>query len=98
MEIALLVFGVAALAIILRLVAGSMDRTRIAAYVRDRGGRVLDCRWTPFGRGWFGEKSDRIYTVRYVDADGAEHRATCKTSLFTGVYWTEDFIIRDARD
>ena len=42
------------------------------------------------GRGWFGEKNDRIYEVVYYDSNGEQHLATCKTSLLSGVYWTED--------
>lgn len=80
------------LAIGFRVLAGSMDHSRIREYIEGRGGRVLDCQWSPFGKGWFGERSDRIYEVRYRDRDGNLHQATCKTSLWTGVYWTEDRI------
>jgi hypothetical protein len=51
----------------------------------------------PFGPGWFGEKSDRIYAVRYLDKDGNEHEARCKTSMWTGVYFTQDEIVRHAK-
>ena len=46
--------------------------------------------WQPFGRGWFGEKGDRIYEVEYTDRDGASHSASCKTSMFSSVYFTDD--------
>jgi hypothetical protein len=68
----------------------SLDKERITDYVRTRGGRIVSINWAPFGRGWFGEKNDRIYEVVYYDKDGNQHFATCKTSLFSGVYWTED--------
>jgi hypothetical protein len=48
--------------------------------------------WAPFGKGWFGEKNDRIYEVVYYDARGDQHWATCKTSLLSGVYWADDRI------
>ncbi|HEX5105805.1 MAG TPA: hypothetical protein VFV87_18435 [Pirellulaceae bacterium] len=80
----------AGLAIAIRIVAGAFDQSRIAEYIQSRGGRVVSVQWSPFGRGWFGEKNDRIYEVVYYDADGLQHFATCKTSLFSGVYWTED--------
>jgi hypothetical protein len=86
----------AGFAIVIRLMAGSMDGGRVAKYIASRGGKVLQSHWTPFGRGWFGEKNDRIYEVRYVDADGNVHEATCKTSMFSGVYFTEDRIVRTA--
>ncbi len=89
--------GFIALAIVIRLFAGEMDGDRVRAYVEERGGRLLASGWAPFGKGWFGEKSDRIYEVRYLDSDGNEHEASCKTSMFTGVYFTEDRIVRYAQ-
>jgi hypothetical protein len=83
-------------AIVIRLAAGGMDHDRIRQYVEERGGTVLDSSWAPFGPGWFGEKSDRIYCVRYRDKDGNEHEAHCKTSMWTGVYFTEDHIVKYA--
>lgn len=80
----------AVVALLIRMIAGSADESRIAEYIRSRGGRIVSVQWSPFGRGWFGEKNDRIYEVVYYDADGRQHFATCKTSLFSGVYWTED--------
>jgi hypothetical protein len=83
---------VVALGIVIAVWVGSMsmDKSRITAYVEERGGRIISISWAPFGRGWFGEKNDRIYEVVYYDRDGNQHWATCKTSLFSGVYWTED--------
>ncbi|MBL8797438.1 MAG: bZIP transcription factor [Planctomycetia bacterium] len=86
------VFGAIALVIVFRVVAGSLDHQRIRDYVESRGGRLLSCHWSPFGTGWWGEKSDRIYEVSFRDRDGNLHHATCKTSMWTGVYWTEDQI------
>jgi hypothetical protein len=83
-------------AVVTRLAAGGMDRDRIREYVEKSGGEVVESQWAPFGPGWFGEKSDRIYDVRYVDKDGNEHEASCKTSLLTGVYFTEDRIVSQA--
>jgi hypothetical protein len=88
----LLIVGVIGLAILFRVVAGGMDQQRIREYVEGRGGRLLSCQWSPFGTGWWGEKSDRIYEVRFRDRDGNLHQATAKTSMWTGVYWTEDRI------
>jgi hypothetical protein len=68
----------------------SLDKNRITEYVCERGGRIVSITWAPFGKGWFGEKNDRIYEVVYYDAEGNQHWATCKTGVFSGVYWTED--------
>ena len=98
MEVALIAVLVIVLLLGFRLLAGSMDRDRIDDYVTSRGGRVIAKHWHPLGRGWFGEKDSRIYAVRYEDADGNIHDATCKTSLFSGVYFTEDRIVADSVD
>jgi hypothetical protein len=84
------------IAIVIRLAAGGLDHDRVRHYVESRGGRVIEANWAPFGPGWFGEKSDRIYAVRYLDRDGNEHNAHCKTSMWTGVYFTEDRIVKYA--
>jgi hypothetical protein len=91
-----LIFALLGLGLFVRLLAGGADNGRIENYVRERGGRLISCNWAPFGKGWFGEKSDRIYSIRYRDADGHEHEASCKTSMFSGVYFTEDRIISHA--
>lgn len=74
----------------LRVAADRWDRQRIRRDVEARGGCVLDITWKPFGRGWFGEKNDRVYLVEWEDAARAAHRSWCKTSMFSGVFWTED--------
>ena len=77
-------------------VEGSFLLIPVFIVIDERGGTVLYSNWSPFGRGWFGEQSDRIYGVRYLDKDGNEHEAHCKTSMWTGVYSTEDRIVRYA--
>ena len=81
------------IAVLFRLAAGSMDGNRVDDYVRSRGGKLISKHWSPFGRGWFGEKDSRIYEIEYIDADGNRHQATCKTSMLSGVYLTEDRIV-----
>ncbi|HEY7309199.1 MAG TPA: hypothetical protein VH643_07585 [Gemmataceae bacterium] len=90
--IVLIILGILAV-LVIRLLAGGMDRDRVRDYVEARGGKLLETNWDPFGPGWFGEKSDRIYEVRYRDKDGNVHRSHCKTSMWTGVYFTEDTIV-----
>lgn len=94
MEPAGLIILCVALAIGIRLLAGGMDKDRIEDYVRSRGGKVLEKSWAPFGKGWFGERSDRIYEIAYEDQHGNQRRATVKTSMFSGVYLTDDHIVR----
>jgi hypothetical protein len=74
--------------------AGSLDGARVRDYIESRGGEILEAQWSPFGPGWFGNKTDRMYEVHYLDREGNEHRAHCKTSMWTGIYFTEDDIVR----
>ena len=76
--------------LLIRLTAGSQDHERIRRHLQERGYEPLDVVWEPFGRGWWGEKNDRIYSVRYRDPDGNEHQAWCKTSMWGGVFLSED--------
>ncbi len=85
------------IAIAIRLAAGGMDRDRIQEYIASLGGQVLETKWSPLGPGWFASQHHRIYTVRYLDRRGNEHRAYCKTGWLTGVYFTGDKIIRPAK-
>ncbi|MBI5820615.1 MAG: zinc ribbon domain-containing protein [Verrucomicrobia bacterium] len=72
----------------IRLIKDRLDRSRIADYVEQGGGSVVRIAWNPLGRGWFGERGDRIYEVTYRTRKGKTVTATCKTSMFSGVYWT----------
>lgn len=76
-------------AVALRIVMHFVDKARIRDEIEARGGRVLSIRWNPFARGWFFEKNERHYDVTYRDRAGSTVTTTCKTSLFTGVYWSE---------
>ena len=93
MEALLIIPVIIVLAIILRLIAGGMDHDRVDRYISERSGKVIEKSWDPFGKGWFGDKDNRIYQIKYEDADGKIHQATCKTSLLSGVYLTEDRIV-----
>ncbi len=83
----------AAVAVIARLVAGGFDGDRVEAYVQQRGWELVDRSWDPFGPGWFGEKDSRIYQIVYRDERGDLHRAHVKTSMFSGVYLTNDEVV-----
>ena len=85
--------GVVAI-VAIRLMAGSLNHGRIREYIENKGGEIVEIQWDPFGPGWFGEKSDAIYQIKYLDRDGNEHLAHCKTSMFSGVYLTEDKIVK----
>jgi len=98
MEVLLIIPVIIILAIVIRLFAGGMDHDRVDQYISKRGGKVIEKSWNPFGKGWFGDKDNRIYQIKYEDADGKIHQATCKTSLLSGVYLTEDRIVGQSRE
>jgi len=93
MESAVMFIGFIILAIAIRAVSGSFDGERVARYVAEQGWELLDRSWDPFGPGWFGEKDARIYQIVYRDCAGYVHRAHVKTSMFSGVYLTNDQIV-----
>ena len=81
--------GLIGVAAVGRLIADGMDRRRIRDHLAERGCQTIQIRWNPFGPGWFGEKSDRIYEVIYINESGKQVVANCKTSMFSGVYWRD---------
>lgn len=95
-DVVWIAFAAIGLVVVVRLAAGGMDGDRIAGYLRSRGCVLRRKVWTPFGRGWFGDKNDRIYAIEYDDQDGNRRRATAKTSMFAGVYLTDDELVRAA--
>lgn len=80
-------------ALLIRLIAGALDGGRIEDHFNVNGNQFISKEWAPFGKGRLGDKSDRIYKITYKDKDGNIHEAYCKTSMFSGVYITEDKII-----
>jgi hypothetical protein len=74
----------------------SMDQDRLRGHLETRGSKLLDLQMLAVGRDWWARSLERSYEVRYLDADGHEHLATCKTGLFKGVNWTDDKFIRYA--
>ncbi len=62
------------------------DRERIRKNVEDHGGKVIEI----LGVWSFGNRYDRTYEVSYVTAQDRRVKATCKTSMWNGVYWVSD--------
>ena len=77
----------------IRLFAGHLDKGRIEAYVKRQGWTMEDRSWDPLGPGWIGERDSRIYQIVFRDEEGNLRRAGVKTSMFSGVYLTDDTII-----
>ena len=92
-QFALFVLLIIAVALAIRFIAGSLDRSRIRNYVSRLNGELISANCDPFGPGWFGEQNDRIYKIRYRDRDGCIHAAHAKTSMLSGVYLANDEFI-----
>lgn len=75
-----------------------MDDKRVAEYIHNQGGELIESKWSPFGKGWGTERNDRIYQVRFRDQLGNIRKATVKTSRGAGVYFTDDHIIERAKN
>lgn len=74
-------------AIVYRVLAGRADRDRIQEDIESRGGKVLDIDQNLFAPGWFWSGNQRGYDVKYETTDGKVINSTCRTSMFSGVYW-----------
>ena len=66
------------------------DKQNIRVTAEAKGWRNITILWAPFAPGWFFEKGERHYTVRYSDKDDRWHEIYCKTSVLTGVYWRDE--------
>lgn len=80
-DIGLLIGFVALLGIAVGFIMmeGNRNRQRIREHIEKGGGRVLDIIWNP---------TEGFYDVRYQTQQGKVYEATCKTTVFSGVYWT----------
>ncbi len=79
------------IAIGVRIFCHFMDKDNITASATDHGWTDVAISWEPFAPGWFFEKGERHYLVRFTDKDGVRKSRYCKTSYFTGVYWRDEF-------
>ena len=78
--------------ILFSLFCGSMDDKRIRTYIKSQDGEVISISRARFGKGWFGEHNNRIYKIDYKDCQTNIRNAFVKTSMFSGVYLSEDKI------
>ncbi len=63
-----------------------LDRDRIRENIEGHGGTVIGIL-----KAWgFGSRHDRAYEVTYMTASGQRVKATCRTSMWNGVYWIND--------
>lgn len=69
-------------------------RSRIRHAVQDARGKVLRIRRLPFWKQDYFLGRDRIiHEVRYVDVNGVEHEAVCRSGFLCGVEWIADHCV-----
>lgn len=71
-----------------------LDRARVSDYLTLRGCRFIDMEATdelPFP---FSEAPERDYRLVYEDRAGNAHDVFCRTSMSTGVFFTDDRLQR----
>jgi hypothetical protein len=59
------------------------DRDTIAAFIKERQGRLISAKRLMFGSSWRGEGFARAYDVRFIDAAGVQLQTYC-TVFMTG--------------
>jgi len=75
-------------AIIVSKYIDRIDHQRIREHVEHSGGKVLKIT-TQYLGGWRASR-DRAYLVTYRTQHGKTITASCRTSMFRGVYWITD--------
>ena len=83
------VIGGICLVVVIRIIAGILDKQRIQSEITGKGGTIRSIRWTPFARGWLGSKNERFYEVVWDDSDQLSRRATVKTAMLAGNYFAD---------
>lgn len=81
----ILLVGIMIALIVNLVLTPQFDRQRIRENVGANGGTVMSIIrvW-----GW-GNRNDRAYEVSYI-ANGKRVKATCRTSMWRGVYWVDE--------
>ena len=72
------------------------DYNRIERVINSEGGQLITADLKPFGYGWAGDKHNRIYKIRYLDKEKNEREAYVKTSTLSGVYFSQDKLVKKA--
>jgi hypothetical protein len=93
MESTWIILAISLIVISCWLISNCLKSTRIHAYITDRGGKVVSCKWQAKNRTEAGPLSRAHYRVRYVDAGGKLHEAACRTRTFSDVYFMHDEIV-----
>ncbi len=73
------------------------DEARITDHLHRKNSEFISKEWRPFGKGWLSGGIDRIYQVDYYNEQGQLCEMTVKTSVLSGVYYTNDRVVQIVR-
>jgi hypothetical protein len=73
-----------------RFILEHFDRRRIRTYLQARSVTLQDLNLALFVPGWGDNDRGRTYVLRVRDRDGNELEVACRTSLFGGVYFSDE--------
>jgi hypothetical protein len=88
----LVLFIILLLLLIFHLVINRRDDKDIHKEIEGIGGKIISIELDLFAPGWYFRRMVRIYKVRYIDANGIGHLATCKSGTFASIYWIDKLI------
>ncbi len=80
-----------------RIVLARIDAQRIASYISQEGGNILNTRWTPFVSHVKAKMAERLYRVRFLDRNCHEHLATFKSGGKKRIFVAHDEIVRRSK-
>ena len=93
-QILLSIFVIVALLFPLWL--SSRDEKRIRKEIELKGGKLISKETVIYPSSLFYGKRGKVYKVRYLDSKGIEHIATCRGSIFPGIFWVDDVLLKQS--
>src|SRR5882762_2410533 len=86
----ILLVGLIAIALVVSKYFACLDHQRIREHVESSGGTVLNI-VRNLQSGWRRSR-DRAYDVRYKTRHDVTLTATCRTGVFSGIYWVSNML------
>ena len=89
-----IVYIILAIGLIIAIVsiANVMNKKHIKKSIEGKGGKVLSIKLELLPKGGLFERNETYYTVKFINSKGKQIEAMCKTSMSTGVFWSDDSV------
>lgn len=88
--ILLLILGIAAFSLLAMVLNGRFDKRRIRQHLAQQGARLTGIAHCMRVEAMVLDENERFYRIAYLDRNGWQHGAICKTSCFGGIYHADD--------